>query len=228
MAVYSIKDTSLIAVADAIRKKTGLVDALTLEQMAACIMALYYDGDLEVISQASNVVSDSVDGVSFGVMALGVANYDWQYGSNGTNFYSLGGYEGWTGAAENTLSLASNANVNWYYRCKLTGNDGTVMYTNVVRIVPPDAGLTIITQPADIEAGVGDTATFSVEAAGVAFYQWQVGGTNGASWTDITWEGNQTATMTQTMNETNITYVYRCKLTGYDGTVIYTNTMRFR
>ena len=101
------------------------------------------------------------------------------------------------------------------------------MYTNVVRIIPPDAGIAITTQPADINANAGDTVTFSVVATGVASYQWQVGGTNGANWTDLTWTGSNSSSMSRTMNETNIKYVYRCRLTGSDGTVLYTNTIKF-
>ena len=84
----------------------------------------------------------------------------------------------------------------------------------------------IIVQPMDIQAVGGDTVTFEVVAVGAVSYQWQVGGTDGASWTDLTWTGANTASMTHTMNDTNIKYVYRCKLTGHNGAVLYTNTIR--
>lgn len=85
----------------------------------------------------------------------------------------------------------------------------------------------ILVQPTDIKANAGSTVTFNVVAVGVVSYQWQVGGTDGEVWTDLTWVGAKSATMTHTMNVNNITYVYRCKLTGAGGTVLYTNTMRF-
>lgn len=87
--------------------------------------------------------------------------------------------------------------------------------------------LRIVVQPTDIQASGGDTVTFEVIARNAAAYQWQVGGTDGTNWTDLTWTGAKTASMTHTMNATNIKYVYRCKLTGAGGTVLYTNTMRF-
>lgn len=105
-----------------------------------------------------------------------------------------------------------------YATCYGAGYDRTMSYGN---------GLVIMAQPTDIKAAAGDTVTFTVMATGVASYQWQVGGTDGANWTDLTWDGAKTASMTHAMNETNITYVYRCKLTGVDGTELYTNVIKF-
>lgn len=104
-----------------------------------------------------------------------------------------------------------------YATCYGAGYDRVMLYGE---------GMAIITQPTDIKADAGDTVTFTVGATGVASYRWQVGGTDGSNWTDLTWEGANTASMTRTMNETNITYVYRCKLTGLDGTVLYTDVVR--
>lgn len=185
------------------------------------------DDIFSIVIQPQNIVSNTVEGVQFSVNAVGVTSYEWQYGSDGVKFYSLTGFDGWTGTNRSTLTLASNANLNWFYRCRITGIDGTEMYTNVVRIIPSNAGIVITTQPADINANAGDTVTFSVVATGVASYQWQVGGTNGANWTDLTWTGSNASSMSHTMNETNIKYVYRCRLTGSDGTVLYTNTIKF-
>lgn len=105
-----------------------------------------------------------------------------------------------------------------YATCYGAGYDRTMSY---------GVGLVIISQPTDIKASAGMTVDFTVEATGVASYQWQVGGTDGSNWTDLTWTGSTTATMTHAMNETNITYVYRCKLTGFDGTILYTNVIKF-
>lgn len=86
----------------------------------------------------------------------------------------------------------------------------------------------IITQPQSQVAVGGDTVTFSVEAVGVASYQWQVQvQAASGNWDDLSWEGATTATMTRTLNTTTVTYKYRCKLTAADGTVVYTDVICF-
>lgn len=216
----------LTTIANAFRHKTGLADLLTLDEMVTYIKAMTLDSTPVIIKQSSNVYADSADGVVFSIKALNVASYEWQYGSNSTNFYSLVGFDTYIGASTDTVTLAGNANVAWFFRCKLTGTDGSVIYSNVVRIIPPKTGPVIIAQPANITAAAGDTVTFTVKAEKVASYLWQTSSNGCNTWNNLTWSGNATATMTRQLNMTNVTYAYRCQLTGKDGTVIYTDTIK--
>ena len=95
--------------------------------------------------------------------------------------------------------------------------------TDIITIVEPTDELAILRQPGNIAAVAGDTVTFSVDASGVAKYQWQVTSTGGASWNNLSWDGATTATMTHALNLTNIAYQYRCLLTGEDGSTLATD-----
>ena len=71
------------------------------------------------------------------------------------------------------------------------------------------------------------TVTFHVDAIGAVAYQWQCTSNNGVSWTDLSWEGATTATMTRTLNLNTVTYKYRCMLKAADGSIVYTDTVGF-
>lgn len=81
----------------------------------------------------------------------------------------------------------------------------------------------IITQPTDQEVAVGGTVTLAVVANNVKSYQWQYlpAGTT-QSWTNSSMSGSTTATMTFTA-ASNRYLTYRCKITGLNNAVIYTN-----
>ena len=111
------------------------------------------------------------------------------------------------------------------YRCKVTGADGTELFTDVVKITEPVA-LEIVTQPVDYKASVGETATFTVEATGVASYQWQWKAATGTVWRSTTADGNKTATMSVETTEVRYSYEYRCKLTGVNGKELYTDVVK--
>ena len=68
-------------------------------------------------------------------------------------------------------------------------------------------------------------AEFSVEATGVASYRWQWKSVTDNTWGNTTAEGNRTATMRVEATEARYNYEYRCKLTGNDGSVIYTDAV---
>ena len=112
-----------------------------------------------------------------------------------------------------------------YFRCVLTGTDGTTQYTDVVRI--EDAGLTIINQPENAKGNVGDNVSFTVDATGVSSYQWQYSKTGTGSWKNCGEASAKSATLevTNIADSTKALY-FRCKLTGTDGTTEYTNVVR--
>lgn len=225
MAVYSVQDTSLTAIAERIRSKLGLSRALDLEQMATCILPMSYDGASKLVLPSDNVYGVVGDTVTFRAGVLGASSWQWQYGSDGATFYDLPTTSPYETSNTETLSFVANSDaVNWYFRCKVTGNDGTVMYTNVVRIIPPDSGIAIISQPKDVEAAIDEPVTFAVEATGIASYQWQVNSNNGYTWNNLTWGGYATPTMTRALNVNNIQYWYRCRMVTNDGSLLFTNT----
>lgn len=175
-----------------------------------------------IIRQPQSQAAVAGDTVTLSVEATGVASYQWQYiSSQGQNWGNLT----WEGATAATMTAKMTAaRLEYWYRCKLTGLDGSVVYTDVVYFAP----IIITKQPEGGTIAIGDPWTFSVEATGVEKYRWQVSMDEGASWTNLTWAGSQTATMTRTgMNEGTISYHYRCMLTARDDSVVYTDVVTF-
>lgn len=130
-----------------------------------------------------------------------------------------------TAALENVR--LTQGGLSLLYRCKLTGSDGTAIFTNVAGIGEKPADVfEIIKQPEYTPAEVGGTVSFSVVANGVAKYQWQFFNPNvtDPKWASSSATGSTTATMSgYDVTEARLTYKFRCKLTGNDGTVMYTD-----
>lgn len=84
----------------------------------------------------------------------------------------------------------------------------------------------LITQPVSATAAVGDKVSFTVEAVGVASYQWQFSSNNGSTWSDSTATGARTNTLSNyEVTSARLSYKFRCKLTDYDGNVVYTDVV---
>ena len=177
-----------------------------------------------ILVQPADVSGKIGQTVSYTVEAENVASWQWYYTKDsGKSWYKSNG----TGASTDTLSLkVTNTNKTNKYRCKLTGLDGKVVYTETAGLLP---GLSIDKQPVSAEAAVGETATFTVQASLVAEggYQWYYSKDNGVSWYKSSAAGAKTNTLSVTLKTSNITMLYRCKLTGEDGSVLYTNRVRF-
>ena len=90
-----------------------------------------------IITQPSDV-PDAVIGttVSFSVVAVNVQTYQWQSRRSSTGGYtdsSLPGYN------TDTLSPeVTSARFDIIYRCKMTSAQGNIVYTNEVRMYPPE------------------------------------------------------------------------------------------
>ena len=69
----------------------------------------------------------------------------------------------------------------------------------------------ILTAPQDQQADVGDTCTFTVEAANVTSYQWRIA-TPEVGWTDI--PGATSASYSFTVTSDDYENFYQCKMIG--------------
>lgn len=84
----------------------------------------------------------------------------------------------------------------------------------------------IIQQPERVEAPENTSAYFQVVAENVAEYQWQYRRKEtGVNWSNASLTGNKTSKLQFTVTTSRELYWYRCKLTGVDGSVIYTNNV---
>ena len=87
----------------------------------------------------------------------------------------------------------------------------------------------IVTQPTDQTEAVNDNAVFTVVANNVSVYEWQYAPTQiTPSWRTIHsgTTGADTATLTVPVTEPRYGYLYRCKITGKDGSIIYTDSVK--
>lgn len=86
----------------------------------------------------------------------------------------------------------------------------------------------IVTQPTNQTVALNETATFSVVANNAVSYQWQYAtGMAPDTWNNSTGPGATTDTYTVTPTiDAHYNNVYRCQITGKDGSVIYTNTVQ--
>lgn len=79
----------------------------------------------------------------------------------------------------------------------------------------------ITAQPTDQSGVVNDTVYFTVTALHVSAYQWEVDA--GSGWVNSTLSGYNTDTLSVGVQANRDGYKFRCKLTGIDGTTVYTD-----
>ena len=174
-----------------------------------------------ITKQPVNVQAAVGDTVKFSVEATGAASYQWQYSKNGGSSYSNAGV---SGNKTKTISVKlTETYMTFLWRCAITGEDGTQVYSDAATIgeSASSGSVTITKQPVNVQAAVGDTVKFNVEATGAASYQWQYSKNGGSSYSNAGVSGNKTKTMSVKLTETYMTFLWRCAITGEDGTQVY-------
>ena len=102
-------------------------------------------------------------------------------------------------------------------------NSGNILYTNAVKMVEPISGeFAIVDEPVNFEGEVGEMAVFTVNATGVASYQWEYSANNGTSWGVTGVSGNKTASISVEITAARYKNLYRCKLMDNSGNELYT------
>ncbi len=169
-----------------------------------------------ITSQPKSVTVSSGSKAAFTVTAMGTGTltYQWQYSTNGTNWYntSLTGYN------TATLTVTASSAVNGrYYRCVISDSKGSVTSSAAKLTVTP--GPTITAQPQNQTVTAGSKALFTVTAtgSGTLTYQWQYS-TNGTTWYDTALTGCSTPTLTVVGSSAVNGRYYRCVVTGSGGT----------
>ena len=91
-----------------------------------------------IITQPTNQEGAISSTVDFTVVANNVKEYQWQYKASSSviTWYNAEG----TGYNTNTYTTTVNSSsaYNRLYRCKITGKDGSIIYTDIVQIVEPE------------------------------------------------------------------------------------------
>ena len=175
-----------------------------------------------ITAQPQDVKGGIGEKVTLDVQADGVISYQWQYSTAGKNFYAWSWAAGYD-KARMQFEL-TEGRVGMKFRCKITGEDGNAVYTNVVTAEKKN-DIIIKNQPQDVKGGIGEKLTLDVQADGVTSYQWQYS-TDGKNFYAWSWvAGYDKARMQFELTEGRIGMKFRCKLTGEDGKIVYTKTV---
>ena len=154
---------------------------------------------------------------SYTVTAQDVETYQWYYSKDGgVKWYKSTA----SGADTDTVSFkATSGNRGNLYRCRLTSAAGKTVYTEPAGFAP---GLAITKQPESVSASIGERISFSFSAENAASYQWYYSKDGGVKWYKSSASGCTSDTITLTVSKTNSVNQYRCRVTGTDGTMQYT------
>lgn len=138
-------------------------------------------GAIVITKQPVDVVGAVNDTVTLSVKAVGKGlSYQWQRSDDrGATWWDCP-----SGKAADWTFMMYESYDGIPYRCVVSDSQGNSVTTNVIKLWIASK-VNITTQPVSVEANIGDTATFTVEADNVAVYQWQVSTDSGATWRNI-------------------------------------------
>ena len=87
-----------------------------------------------IIAQPQNAQGKIGDTVSFTVEAENVAAYQWQYSKDGGETFRNTGVSG--SKTQTMLIQLTATTATYYWRCKLTGEDGEEVFSEAVSLYP--------------------------------------------------------------------------------------------
>ncbi|MBQ1675038.1 MAG: hypothetical protein II069_03220, partial [Oscillospiraceae bacterium] len=175
-------------------------------------------------TQPKSVTAPAGSNVTFTVSAVGcnplALDYQWQYRTSSTGTWTDSTV---TGCHTPTLHIQASTGRNGYqYRCIVTDLQTEASVTSSAATLTV-GGMAIITQPQNISAPIGDTAKFTVTAAGTGLtYQWQF--YYNGNWTNSGMTGNKTSTLSVPVTEARNGQKYRCIVTDSKGAKVTSST----
>ena len=111
------------------------------------------------------------------------------------------------------------------YRCIVKNGEGESLTTEAA-VLNVKYELTILQQPENFTGKAGDTAIFSVMAAGYQVsYQWQYQNAGSDEWRNSSMAGSSSSTLVVSVNSSRDGQKYRCVLTDGDGKRLVTDTV---
>ena len=192
---------------------SGIIALLLL--VASIPMNVFGATTLAITKQPTSQTVVEGQTVTFSLAATGATSYQWQM-YNGKKWTDLS----WTGATTNKMKFTSAAKHSGkQFRCLISDGKTKIASDTVVF-----NALVIETQPTSQTIAEGQTVTFSVDAPNAVSYQWQL--LSGKKWTNLTWAGAKTDTLTFTSAAKHSGKQFRCLMS--DGAnKIATNTVVF-
>jgi hypothetical protein len=177
---------------------------------------------LMIMKQPENTDAAVGGQISYTVKALNADTYQWYYSKDGGNKW----YKSTAaGAATETLSMTVKSNnKDNRYKCRLTGAGGTVLESEIVYNEIADNALKV-TDITVSDNTSDDTESITVTAENAASYQWYYS-KDGAKWykstlENVTADDNSSNTASVAVKSSNISNLYKCRVTGIDGTSAY-------
>lgn len=171
---------------------------------------------LAITTQPKDVTAAAGGTATFTVVATGTGlTYQWQYSSNnGSTWTNSSAASAKTKSYTTSVQNAYNGRL---YRCIVKDSSGKSVTSNTAKLTVSGA-LSIITQPQDVTAPTGSTATFTVVATGTGLtYQWQYSTNGGSTWINSSAASAKTATLSTTVQSTFNGRKYRCIVKDSNG-----------
>lgn len=175
---------------------------------------------VKIVSQPADIEVAAGEQAKFKVAAEGSdLSYQWQYTLNGSYWSNCKG----AGYDTDTFSFAMDRKyAGRQYRCILTSGDEKVTSDAAALRLKETNKITL--QPADVNAAIGETVAFHVEATGKELsYKWQYS-VNGTYWGNCTGSSYNTDTFSFAMQERFDGRQYRCVVTA-DGNKLISNAV---
>ena len=132
------------------------------------------------------------------------------------------------GANTDTLAVPVTAKRDGQrYRCVITDASGKRVISDpaMLTIAAPGDPITILSQPQDVSAAVGETVSFSVSAEGDGLtYQWQYRQAGKTTWSKSGMSGAATDTLVVPVTAKRNGQSYRCVITDAAGNQLITKS----
>ena len=196
-------------------KVTG--DGGTVRSESALLTVVIPPAETVITTQPVSVMAEPGEQVTMTVEATGDnLRYLWYYSFNGTSWARTSV----TGNRTSTITFeATEARNGAMYRCKVTGDGGSITSSAATLTVRSVEETSISTQPVSVTAYAGEIVSMFVEASGTDLsYQWYYS-YNGTKWSRTSVSGNKTSRITMEATEARNGAMYHCVVSGEGGTV---------
>jgi hypothetical protein len=194
-----------------------LADTVTITLVESAIRIITQPANCEGFLGQSAVFTVEAEGEGF--------TYQWYYYDVGTATW-LKSYS--PGSTTDTVSPVFYAYRNGQqYRCVITDAEGNSVTSDAASMTLKASEAEITGASGDVEGGaIGRDYTFSVTVTGNNLsYRWEVSTDGGETW-NLTWlTGYNTDTLTVKLNANRNGNLYRCVISGADGTSVTSEPM---
>jgi len=169
----------------------------------------------KIVTPPTSVVAGSGAKATFKVVCTGEnLTYKWYYSMDKGATYKAS-----TAASASTDTFSITAAEKWngmWLKCRISNSNGTAV-TSAVKLTV-SAKPVIVTQPANVTAGVGAKANFKVVASGDTLrYQWYYSMDKGTTWKVSSASCAKTDTFTITASDSWNGMLLKCKITDKNG-----------